>query len=71
MDTSDDPITIVFGIVSLASSVAQSQSQKKAGKKAEDLAEQRAAIDEADAEAVERETREALLLEQEKGRHCR
>ncbi len=53
---------------SVGGTILTAKSQQAAGKAARKLAEQRAAIDEADAEAVERETREAVLLEQERGR---
>lgn len=68
MDTSDDPITIGLAAVSVVGTLSQARSQRQEGKDIEALSEERAAIDVANAEAVERRTREAVLLEQEQGR---
>ena len=69
MDTSDDPIlTPVMMGLSLAGTLFKAKSQRQEGKNIQALSEERAAIDEANAEAVERQTREAVLLEQERGR---
>ncbi len=67
METSDDPITIA-AVASAAGTVAGARSQLQEGKDIEELSKDRAAIDIANAEAVERQTREAILLEQERGR---
>lgn len=68
MDGSDDPIMLGLGAVSAFGTIMQARSQREQGKDIEELSEERAAIDVANAEAVERQTREAVLLEQERGR---
>ena len=68
MSESDDPISALVIGVSAAGTLFKAKSQRQEGKNIEALSEERAAIDEANAEAVEKQTREAVLLEQERGR---
>ena len=75
MDTSDDPVTLGLGAVTAYGTIMQAdamreqaESQRGYGQDIEELSRERAAIDLADAEAVERQTRDAVLLEQDRGR---
>jgi len=68
MDTSDDPITAVAVGASVFGTLSSAANQRRQGREAQKLANQRAAVDLADAEAVEKQTREAARLELERGR---
>ncbi len=66
MDTSDDPLTL--GLMAAGGTAFQAISQLQEGRDIDAISKERAAIDLANAEAVERQTREAILLEQDRGR---
>jgi hypothetical protein len=69
MDGSDDPIVTPLAVGAMVGgTVLGARSQLQEGREIEALSRERAAIDEANARAVERQTREAVLLEQERGR---
>ena len=63
------PIIGYLGVaLSAYGTLSQAGSQRQEGRDVEALSEERAAIDRENAEAVERRTREAVLLEQDRGR---